>query len=269
MAETSHDSQATSGQAELSPASLQRLLAKKKSVHEDIRVKEGEYPSGEHPLETAWTFWYERKMHARQSCEDYQKNLKPIGTFNTVEGFYRYYSHLRRAGQQPVDYNLAMFRKGSKPMWEAFPTGGCWILRVKKRSSHSLINALWESLVVACVGELFEMPEVMGVVLSARPREDMISVWNDSNENPHTRVRIGEKIREICNLDVNTLIQYKDNQSAMRDMSTYKNAKYYMIAATPTSMPMQPKSMPRGTDELQELPPALLEEPALGEEEDK
>ena len=41
--------------------------------------------------------------------------------------------------------NVHCFRKGYKPMWEEFPDGGCWILRVKKKASRNYLNYMWES----------------------------------------------------------------------------------------------------------------------------
>jgi translation initiation factor 4E len=81
-------------------------------------VKDGDFPIGEHPLETSWALWCERKVHARQSTEDYIKNLKQIAAFNTIEGFFKHYSYLKRAADLPQDFNVALFRKGCRPMWE-------------------------------------------------------------------------------------------------------------------------------------------------------
>lgn len=41
---------------------------------------------GRHRLETAWTFWYDKKDRSK----DYEENLQPMGTFDTVEDFFRY-----------------------------------------------------------------------------------------------------------------------------------------------------------------------------------
>lgn len=51
----------------------------------------------------------------------------------------------------------------------------------------------------ACIGELFEEPDLAGVVLSSRAREDMVSVWNRDNQaKPDVRQKIG------CVLDLIT-----------------------------------------------------------------
>ena len=41
-----------------------------------------------------------------------------MGSFNTLEGFWRYYVHLKRPSTLQRDVNLYIFRKGCAPMWE-------------------------------------------------------------------------------------------------------------------------------------------------------
>merc|ERR1719408_664792 len=124
------------------------------------RVRVQDVPASEHPLETAWTFWYDKRSTDRQESDAYASGLKQLGTFATVEDFYRHYSHMQRPSDLPYGVNVHCFRKGYKPMWEEFPDGGCWILRVKKKASRNYLNFMWESLLMACVGEDFEIPDV-------------------------------------------------------------------------------------------------------------
>jgi len=199
------------------------------------QVKDGEFPKEEHPLETAWTFWFDKKQTDRKESDAYIEGLKQLGDFNTVEGFHRHYAYLQRPAQFPCGHNLLCFRKGYKPMWEEFPEGGCWIVRVKHRSRENHVNRMWENLLLACIGEAFGMPDVVGCVLSTRYKDDVLSVWNISNEtNPQGRFRIGEKLKEILQLELHALIQYKEHMLSMNDFSTYSNAKNYLIAPIDT-----------------------------------
>lgn len=90
---------------------------------------------------------------------------------------------------------------------------------------------------MACIGEAFEMPDVVGCVLSTRLKDDVLSVWNVSNRETQARFRIGEKLKEVLDLDMNALIQYKDHMQSLQDYSTYKNAKNYMFAPSPSATP--------------------------------
>jgi len=166
---------------------------------------------------------------------DFQQNLKRLGSFSTLEGFWRHYAHMASPDLIPKDHNLFMFRHAYVPAWESFPFGGCWIIKVRKR--NGIINRLWEELLCACVGELFEEPDVVGIELSTRGREDFLSVWNRDNARTLVRFRIGERLKEILNLDDSTQLEYKHFSSALRDGSTFRNAKPYVYAA---SMPAPP-----------------------------
>eukprot|EP00429_Kryptoperidinium_foliaceum_P038470 CAMPEP_0176170850 /NCGR_PEP_ID=MMETSP0120_2-20121206/87463_1 /TAXON_ID=160619 /ORGANISM="Kryptoperidinium foliaceum, Strain CCMP 1326" /LENGTH=374 /DNA_ID=CAMNT_0017508659 /DNA_START=3 /DNA_END=1125 /DNA_ORIENTATION=- len=206
---------------------------------EELRVREGEYPATETPLETAWTFWYDKKTSDKKESDQYMEGLRQLGSFNTVQGFYRHYSYLLRPSELPRDHNCYMFRKHYKPMWEEFPEGGCWIIRIKRKASQNYVNHMWENLLLACIGEVFEMPDVVGCVLSTRLKDDVLSVWNLSNRGTPARFRIGERLKEVLDLNLTALIQYKDHMQSLQDYSTYRNARNYMFAPSPNVTPLQ------------------------------
>jgi len=69
------------------------------------------------------------------------------------------------------------------------------------------------------------------LALSSRGRDDNLSVWNKDNSSPEVRFNIGEKLKELLNLDESTLVEYKFFKSAIRDGSGFRNAKPYVYAA--------------------------------------
>lgn len=179
---------------------------------------------------------------------------------------------MKRPSQLNRDVNLYLFRDqpNCAPMWEAFPQGGCWILKIKKKAN--VLGKMWQDLVFAAIGEAFESRDVVGIAMAIRSKEDMLSVWNADNSDDSTRFAIGyvlrrsgggggcrllyvvtrtvaitflhaylcdlpflnnsEKLKEILMLDSNTLIEYKFHANSIRDMSTFRNAKPYVFAAT-------------------------------------
>jgi len=182
-------------------------------------------------LRTPWTFYFDRKLPKPATFKNYAQNLQKMGNFDTLEGFWKHYSYLKSPDQIPNGHNLFMFRHSLTPAWEVFPKGGTWIIKVRKK--NGVISRLWEELLFACVGELFAEPDIVGVMLSIRNRDDLLSVWNQDNvKNPDVRFKIGEKLREILNLDESTQVEYKHFESAMRDGSSFRNAKPYVYAAT-------------------------------------
>ncbi len=84
-------------------------------------------------------------------------------------------------------------------MWEEEGNrlGGKWILRLKK----GLSTRLWESLVLAVIGEQFNVgKEICGIVCSIRPQEDLISVWTKTANNQQITQRIKETMKKVLNL---------------------------------------------------------------------
>ena len=85
-------------------------------------------------LQHEWTFWYDKRW-VRGGEVSYENNLKKIGTFGTVENFWRqvtsltkrtllidcisrHYNHMAKPAQLEWDSNYYLFKKGIKPMWE-------------------------------------------------------------------------------------------------------------------------------------------------------
>jgi translation initiation factor 4E len=49
---------------------------------------------------------------------DYEKAVKKVGSFGTVEEFWRLHNHMVRINDLPCSINLHLFRSGIKPVWE-------------------------------------------------------------------------------------------------------------------------------------------------------
>ncbi len=98
---------------------------------------------------------------------------------------------MKRPSELQRDTNIYLFRDqpSVKPMWEAFPNGGCWILKIKKKANVQ--GKMWQDLVFAAIGEVFAEPTMVGIAMAIRSKEDMISVWNSDNTNDQIRFAIG------------------------------------------------------------------------------
>jgi translation initiation factor 4E len=85
----------------------------------------------------------------------------------------------------------------------------------------------------------FECPDIVGICLSIRNRDDCLSIWNkNASEGDAVRLFIGEKLKEILNLDESTRIEYKYFKLAIQDGSTHRNAKTYVYAAQTNILPV-------------------------------
>ncbi len=110
---------------------------------------------------------------------------------------------------------------------------------VKKKVSGgpSVLGKMWQDIVLAFIGEQFDQPDVVGVSVCIRKAEDLISVWNTDNRNPDIRFCIGERMKEILDLEPSTVIEYKAHAESMQDLSTFRNTKAYVFAAASGSGP--------------------------------
>lgn len=213
----------------------------------------------QHRLHDSWTLWWDPRHLKKEpdSSEAYAQRLEPIHTFSTIEEFWRAWSWIKPPSNCPPNCNISIFRQGHKPMWENFQNGGMWIMKIKRNLTIDkrggprvpLADALWETIVLACVGETFGMPEVVGAVVSTRNKEIVLSIWNVDNDNPAVQFKIGQKLRDLCSLPPNFLMRYKNFERAMREGSSYRNAQTYIFPEDPLQVEPTSKESeaPEGT----------------------
>ena len=88
-----------------------------------------------------------------------------------------------------VSINLPCLDISSPPASqdEANKSGGKWMVRLKK----GVASRCWENLLLAIVGEQFIVGnEICGAVISVRPVEDIIALWNRTTDQAITaRIR--------------------------------------------------------------------------------
>ncbi|KAG6856254.1 hypothetical protein H0H87_006010 [Tephrocybe sp. NHM501043] len=179
-----------------------------------------------HPLRNTWVFWFRQQRTPGNKIASYEDGIKKISAFSSVESFWSLWTHLSppSALQPTTDYLL--FHTGiRRPVWEdpLNISGGKWIIRLKK----GVADRIWEDLVLAIIGDLFdncrdseehevarnwddksdasvsEWPEICGCTISVRQSEDIVSLWNRVDADPKVR----EKIRLIfANIIMNKLM---------------------------------------------------------------
>lgn len=182
--------------------------------------------SSQHKLNSQWVFWYISRKEKDHSVP-YEDRLKKVVTFNTLEDFFKYYVYLKSASEVERNSDISIFKEGFKPLWESCPDGGCWFVRFKKSDDPSEVDIKWEKLLFALIGEQFQEPNMLGAVLSVRTRETILEVWFNYLKNQSVKVITLEKIKELLDIDPSITVYFKDNESALKDRSTLKNAEPY------------------------------------------
>lgn len=165
---------------------LVSLLEQRLSNAAAAKEERPEIEEGQHFLEKSWTFWFDHAPPVtNSSCiwekKSFEQTVTELGCFNTIEGFWSYWNHLRVGGLKD-DCNLRMFQKGTRPTCEepANRTGGRWVARNLPKETR---DKLWSYVVMAVIGEILEeegnVQSVSGVVLSTREGGDNIQLWLD------------------------------------------------------------------------------------------
>jgi translation initiation factor 4E len=157
----------------------------------------------------------------------YESSIKQVATVHTVEEFWSVYDFLVRPNDLPTTTDYHFFRKGIKPTWEdsANAHGGKWIVRLKK----GLASRYWEEVILALIGCQFTgIPanEVCGAVVSIRYSEDIVSVWNRTNDREITD-RLRDGIKRVLQLPSFVHMEYKPHETSLQDKSSFRNTQVW------------------------------------------
>ncbi|CAK1366170.1 Eukaryotic translation initiation factor 4E type 2 [Cercospora beticola] len=165
----------------------------------------------EHPIKYAWVVYY-RPPTSKNS--DYEKSIRPMFRMDTIESFWKVYTHLKRPSQLPPVSDYHLFREGIRPVWEDDENkqGGKFTMRLKK----GVADRLWERLVMTMVGDQFNeaSDEVCGAVVSVRQTEDVISIWTKNNGGRNVKIR--ETIKRELELPMDTNILFRSHDDSIQ-----------------------------------------------------
>eukprot|EP01061_Rhynchopus_euleeides_P029595 TRINITY_DN486_c4_g1_i1.p2 TRINITY_DN486_c4_g1~~TRINITY_DN486_c4_g1_i1.p2 ORF type:complete len:236 (+),score=111.32 TRINITY_DN486_c4_g1_i1:37-708(+) len=171
-----------------------------------------------HKLEAKWTMWFEkREAGGKQLTEkEWDSSLQKVGDFDTLEGYFMYYSHLQRPAELSRGMSYYLFRGDLKPTWENYPEGGHWTVTLQKSFDPDHLNRLWEQMSFALIGEEFNSPHLVGGVLSIKKDCSTLSVWSDQAK---TKFSLGDNLRSVLNLGLNVCVEYKTQAESIKDAS--------------------------------------------------
>lgn len=159
-----------------------------------------------HKLNTPWTFYYLEKPDHQNPDDSYDKCIHKIAKVDTAEEFWHYYSHIHKPDQLEPKYSLHFFRNDSRAMWEdpENQNGGSFYYTVKDKSQTKF---LWERLLLNLIGEQLN-EDIIGVVVTPRPKLDFIYIWNKTSENEEVKLDICRQLQNLFELPIHSLIGY-------------------------------------------------------------
>lgn len=166
-----------------------------------------------------------------EKVTDYLASTHQDQSFTTVEEFWSIYAHLKPVSELPFISDHLLFWQNVKPIWEdpVNSLGGKWVVwfprglkppavanashpfnvpmgqigkqggldtQEEVESARQKVLLLWEKVVLAIVGGSFGFTnDVVGLTLSVREDEDILSIWTRPSCN-HETERGSPKFRE-------------------------------------------------------------------------
>jgi len=182
-------------------------------------------PRGHNPLEYRYTFWLSKRKSVLKG-KNYDQSMMKLGSFETVQQFWQYYSFMKRPSKVDEACDLMLFKSGIRPLWEdeSNREGGRWSIRVKRHST----DRYWENAIMAMVGEQFMVGnEICGMQLSLRYPYDQLSVWHRNSADKFVVKKIGESLRRILHLPQNQgsgpQMDYRAHNDAINKAESKRN----------------------------------------------
>lgn len=181
------------------------------------------------PLCSPWSLW----EHQRNSYNNYDKNTCCIGTFSSVQDFWRYYNNYPQPTKifytgttKPKLKNpdreiasLSLFRHGIEPKWEHDDNNKGGEFALRNFNNIEDIDKMWELLSVYCIGELFQdSDQITGirVVDSSIPTSKRalhrIEIWFRSLEYKDS---IEKFFRNLLHIEPFVQVHFKEHSTAV------------------------------------------------------
>ncbi|KAH0794113.1 eukaryotic translation initiation factor 4E type 2 isoform X2 [Histomonas meleagridis] len=165
-----------------------------------------------HPLNSSWTLYFQRQDDDIPDIPGgYASSIHKIGKFDTIEGFWSYYSHLKRPSEIDGKLEFQIFRNDIRGMWEDEENlnGGRWFFFVNNKN----VSQLWERTLLALIGEQIH-EDVVGAVMAIKEGTDIFSFWTKSghtNSSEQFIMDIAESISKAINLPPGTHMKFKQH----------------------------------------------------------
>lgn len=186
---------------------------------EDTIEKPSKSIATSHPLENAWTFWFDNPLTKTKQAP-WGDSIRPIYTFSTVEEFWGLYNNIHHPSKLAVGADFHCFKKKIEPKWEdpICANGGKWTVTYQKGKS----DTSWLYTLLAMIGEQFDHgDEICGAVVNVRARQEKIAMWTKNAANESAQLSIGKQWKKF--LDYNENIGFIFHDDAKKHDRNAKN----------------------------------------------
>ena len=159
-------------------------------------------------LKSKYIFYYrifEEQQSQKITKEEYEKQIKPIAEFDSIEDFWAIFQHLRKPDSCRPGIEFQLFRGNIKPTWEDDnnKNGG----KVSIQLCKGYTTIIWEEIIFALIGDV--LPDnINGIVVSTRKEMNKLSIWfNNWNEDNNNNIK--KIIRDLLQMPPEVTLEFK------------------------------------------------------------
>jgi len=151
-----------------------------------------------HPLENAWTLWFDNPQAMKGSkSSNWGNSMRTVYTFATVEEFWCLYNNIITPSHLTHGVDFHCFKEGVKPKWEdpRCINGGEWKLSVLRKD----LDTFWLHSLLAIIGEQLPHSElVLGVGISVRDKgRDRVVLWTDQADQESEQIALARAWKDL------------------------------------------------------------------------
>ena len=191
-------------------------------------------------LENKFSFWYRisediiQYQTPKQALDKniYESQVKKIHEFDSVEGFWEIFQHLRKPDSCKPGIEFMMFKEPIKPMWEDENNKNGGRMSIKLRKDYTTI--IWEEMIFALIGGILpkEMKEeINGIVVTSRKEFNTLQIWFKTfddriNDDLEQCIRGLLLIPDDVNLEIKQFNKNKKETNEKKSGSNYNYKGY-------------------------------------------
>ena len=159
-------------------------------------------------LNSKYIFYYrifEEQQSQKITKEEYEKQIKPIAEFDSIEDFWAIFQHLRKPDSCRPGIEFQLFRGNIKPKWEDDNNKNGGKVSIKLCKGYTTI--IWEEIIFALIGDV--LPDnINGIVVSTRKEMNKLSIWfNNWNEDNNNNIK--KIIRDLLQMPPEVTLEFK------------------------------------------------------------
>lgn len=186
-------------------------------------------------LENGFSFWYRisdeiiQYQGPKETLDKkiYEKQVKKIHEFDTVEDFWGIFQHLRKPDSCKPGIEFMMFKVPIKPIWEEEDNKKGGKFSIKLRKGYTTI--IWEEMIFALIGGILpkEMKEeINGIVVSSKKEFNTLQIWFKTFEERITK-DLEQCIRDLLLIQPEVNIEVKQFNKSKKEFNEKKSGGDY------------------------------------------